>query len=498
MVQVLTLELDGERERRWKAEQAASRLVEHVRKLQSRVEVVEKKHELAVVRGSQLEGELDRERETNQVLQRQVEQLQDNASNDQQEKLELNRRDEQQIKLLHELEENYHRLETERIQERTLLHSRVRDSETKAAGHERELDILRGTLKQGKSEIQQLQELLAKREGEHQREKERCRPLDNKEIQDLIAKQVQEERSKIEANSNHLKLKLSEQEKAYHALEKEFRMGLRIEASRYNELEKAYQEVCGGVEATRKMAVAAVQKEQRAVAMVEELTVIVKEQKVKIKELSCSKQELVAELKERLLGLEAEVADKNKIEARMLSLQEVNQLSHPLFPKSHVKYSSGVTLLFAFFLNFNLEMQEKAKLEPQVAAQQSVIDGLREERKLWGKELAHQGASLAQERGRMEAQLDFLTQETGTLRQQLQKERDMVRVKEKQVEDQVHTIQHLKKTMAELQTGSLRLEKELQELKVKLEQEEASNVDLQVRVRHCYLKSSSAIFDGHA
>lgn len=35
--------------------------------------------------------------------------------------------------------------------------------------------------------------------------------------------------------------------------------------------------------------------------------------------------------------------------------------------------------------------QEKAKLAAQVTAQDSVIDGLKAERKLWGEELAHQG-----------------------------------------------------------------------------------------------------------
>lgn len=51
----------------------------------------------------------------------------------------------------------------------------------------------------------------------------------------------------------------------------------------------------------------------------------------------------------------------------------------------------------------------------QASAQESVIEGLREERKLWGKELAHQGAALAQDRGRMEAQLDTRTKECKAL-----------------------------------------------------------------------------------
>ena len=69
----------------------------------------------------------------------------------------------------------------------------------------------------------------------------------------------------------------------------------------------------------------------------------------------------------------------------------------------------------------------------RVQAQESVIDGLREERQLWGRELAHQGATLAQDRGRMEAQLQGLSEEVKSTREQLQREREAVRIKEKQV-----------------------------------------------------------------
>ena len=36
-------------------------------------------------------------------------------------------------------------------------------------------------------------------------------------------------------------------------------------------------------------------------------------------------------------------------------------------------------------------IQENVKLHSQLLAKTSVVEGLREERKLWGKELAHQG-----------------------------------------------------------------------------------------------------------
>ncbi len=119
-----------------------------------------------------------------------------------------------------------------------------------------------------------------------------------------------------------------------------------------------------------------------------------------------------------------------------------------------------------------------------MAAQISVIDGLREERQLWGKELAHQGASLAQERGRMEAQIESLSEETKSLRQELQRLRDMLRVKEKQVEDQAQSLIQLKQSSAgkenELSALQSRIDKEKEDMKLKLELEEANNAHMQV------------------
>ena len=93
-----------------------------------------------------------------------------------------------------------------------------------------------------------------------------------------------------------------------------------------------------------------------------------------------------------------------------------------------------------------LEMlkKEKVKLTSQVQAQESIIEGLKSERKLWGEELAHQGASLAQDRGRLDARIETLTSDNNSLRKQLDTEADSVRIKAKMVEDQTETIRKLK------------------------------------------------------
>lgn len=58
-------------------------------------------------------------------------------------------------------------------------------------------------------------------------------------------------------------------------------------------------------------------------------------------------------------------------------------------------------------------------MSAKLSAQESVISGLREERKLWGQELALQGATLAQDRGKMEGQIESLNRENKELRDRL-------------------------------------------------------------------------------
>ena len=60
---MMSQELDGERERRCKAEKVAARLVEHVRSLQTQLEERMRERELAVARAAKLDGELRAERE---------------------------------------------------------------------------------------------------------------------------------------------------------------------------------------------------------------------------------------------------------------------------------------------------------------------------------------------------------------------------------------------------------------------------------------------------
>ncbi len=101
----------------------------------------------------------------------------------------------------------------------------------------------------------------------------------------------------MDALVEQYKEKISEHQKSYRNLEDEFRMALRIETGRFQELHRTYQQVSGDVESSRETAIAAVQKEQKANAMILELTSLAKEQKGRIGELGRSKQEAVTQFK---------------------------------------------------------------------------------------------------------------------------------------------------------------------------------------------------------
>ncbi|XP_068252706.1 leucine-rich repeat and coiled-coil domain-containing protein 1 isoform X2 [Nyctibius grandis] len=93
--------------------------------------------------------------------------------------------------------------------------------------------------------------------------------------------------------------------------------------------------------------------------------------------------------------------------------------------------------------------KENGKLISQLTAQESVIDGLKMERKLWGQELAQQGAHLAQDRGKLEAKIEVLTNEIEMLKKQKEQDSDTIKIKNKIVDDQTETIRRLKEGLQE-------------------------------------------------
>lgn len=154
---------------------------------------------------------------------------------------------------------------------------------------------------------------------------------------------------------------------------------------------------------------------------------MVREQKQRLQERSKTNETLTQQNKHLTTKLERAIDELKKIREQILILQK-----------------------------------ERREVDARLVAQESILAGLREEKKLWSHELAHQGllmnlptfiltihlfllgASLAQDRGRLESTIQTLTSEVNTLRKQLDKEVDTCRIKQTIIESQLDTIQKLK------------------------------------------------------
>ncbi|XP_054841623.1 leucine-rich repeat and coiled-coil domain-containing protein 1 isoform X3 [Eublepharis macularius] len=266
--------------------------------------------------------------------------------------------------------------------------------------------------------------------------------LNGSEFQEAVSKEVAKEQQRHERHIKELEGKISHLCQNYKDLEDEFRIALTIEAKRFAEVKEAFDNVAAELAEHKHVLLQSQQKEKQSATLIQELTSMVKEQKSKITELVKSKQETMCNWKSQIQALESMVEeDKQKT------------------------------------IQLELLKQEKSKLISQITAQESVIDGLKAERKIWGQELAQQGASLAQDRGKLEAKIEVLTNEIETQKKQNERNSDSLKIKSKIVEDQTETIRKLKVALQERdeqirkhREESTEMEKRLQ---VQLEEKEA-------------------------
>ncbi|XP_037748285.1 leucine-rich repeat and coiled-coil domain-containing protein 1 isoform X2 [Chelonia mydas] len=410
----LVQELDQEKEKRWKAEQAEKKLGEYVKELQKQSKEEKDIQSMAVYTTDRLKELILRERNTKTGLQADIQQLKDETERLTNELNQARNKEEDQRKALQTLEETLSKMETQRVQEQATGMKRIQEAELKASATEREVQLLRVSLRQQKEKVQQLHELLLLKEQEHRRELETRVALNGSEFQDALSKEIAKEQQRHEERVREFQEKISMLNQQYMELENEFRIALTIEAKRFKEVKDGFENVTAELAEHKCTLFQSQQKEKQSAALIQELTSMVKEQKVRITEIVKSKQETTANLKSRIRALETMVEeDKQKT------------------------------------IQIELLKQEKSKLISQLTAQESVIDGLKVERKMWGQELAQQGASLAQDRGKLEAKIEVLTNESEILKKQNERDNDALRIKTKIVEDQTETIRKLKEGLQE-------------------------------------------------
>uniref|UniRef100_A0A8C7NNH5 Leucine-rich repeat and coiled-coil domain-containing protein 1 n=1 Tax=Oncorhynchus mykiss TaxID=8022 RepID=A0A8C7NNH5_ONCMY len=450
-------ERDQERERRWKAEQAVRKLTEQMKTLQTQASQEKDLQSMALHTTDRLKELLLKERSERSGLQARVEELDERCQSSALQLEQVLQREEQHKRALRSLEDSTSHSEARKARRQAEEMKRSQELENKASALMRELEIQRASLRQHKDKLRQLHELLASREQVHRKELEGRLMPGGAEFREVVAKEVAGVEQRHAQSRAGLEDRLAQASQQYTALEDEFRMALTIEAARFTEVEQGCTRLSAELSEVKAALSQTQQRERQAGGLVQELTAMVKEQKSRITELSKSKRDAVTELKGRVRSLEAGAEEDRRLQ-----------------------------------LQLELVKKDKARLLSQLTAQESVIDGLRAERRIWGQELAQQGASLSQDRGRLEARIEVLAAELESQKKQNERDNDALRIKVKVIDDQTETIRKLKEGLQERdEQGRRQREESLQaqrRLQQQLEESSATSQDLGDTVQQLSLR----------
>ncbi|KAI4809694.1 hypothetical protein KUCAC02_018560 [Chaenocephalus aceratus] len=434
-------ERDQERERRWKAEQAARKLTEDLKCLQTKVSEEKDLQSMALHTTDRLKELLLKERSGRSELQARVEEL-EGRSQSQSRQLEQARSSEEQHKTaLRRLEESISQGDALRARQQAEEMKRHQAAGEQGRGSEERV----GHPESGSAEQ------------EHRKQLDLRLQPGGADFREAVAKEV----ASVEERHGHrvleLQGKLEEGRTLYAALEDEFRMALTIEAARFSEVKDACDQMTAELLGLKATLAQSQQREKKSASLVQELTAMVKEQKNRITDLIKAKREAVTALKSRLHSLEAEAEQD-----RRLSLQ------------------------------LELLKKDKGRLLSQLTAQESVIDGLRAERRIWGQELAQQGASLSQDRGRLEARLEVLGAELESQKKLNERDTDALKIKTKIIDDQTETIRRLKESLQERDDQTCRLRDEAvqtqKRFQKQLEEETSEQAELKEQIEYLSLR----------
>ncbi|XP_032172146.1 leucine-rich repeat and coiled-coil domain-containing protein 1 isoform X5 [Mustela erminea] len=407
-------QLEQEREKRWKAEQAEKKLMDYIAELHKHANEKKDIHSLAVLTTDRLREIIFKERNSKVQLEVMVHKLQNEIKKLTIELIKARDQQEDHIRHLRTLEKALEKMERQKGQQQAAQMRLIQEVELKAAAADTEINLLRTSLHQEKEQVQQLHELLALKEQEHRKELETREFFSDAEFQEALAKEVAKEERKHEQDIKEYQEKIDTLNQQYMDLENEFRIALTVEARRFQDVKDGFENVATELAKSKHALVWAQRKENESSSLIKDLTCMVKEQKTKLAEVSKLKQETAANLQNQINTLEILIEDD-----KQKSIQ-IELLKH-----------------------------EKVQLISELAAKESLIYGLRTERKVWGHELAQQGSTLALDRGKLEAQIESLYRENESLRKANECDNDALRIKCKIIEDQTETITKLKTCVQE-------------------------------------------------
>ncbi|XP_006880571.1 PREDICTED: leucine-rich repeat and coiled-coil domain-containing protein 1 [Elephantulus edwardii] len=425
----LVEQLDQERERRWKAQQTEKKLIDYISELHKHAKENKDVHSLALLTTDRLKEIIFKERNSKVQLEVMVHTLQSEIKKLTIELLKARDQQEGHIRDLRTLEKALEKLERQKLYQQAAQRRLIQEVELKTSAANREINLLRASLHQEKEKMQQLHELFALKEQEHRKELETREFFSESEFRNALAKEIAKQESKHEQDIKGYQEKIDMLIQQYMDLEDEFRIALTVEAKRFKDVKDGFENIATELAKSKHALVWAQRKENESSSLIKDLTSMVKEQKTKLEEVSKSKQETAANLQNQMNTLELLIEDDKQ--------------------KS---------------IQIELLKQEKVQLISELAAKESLIHGLRTERKVWGHELAQQGASMAQNYGNLEAKIESLCRENESLRKTNERDCDALRIKSKIIDDQTETIRKLKTCLQERDDDIKTLQEKISEI----------------------------------
>ncbi|XP_037685028.1 leucine-rich repeat and coiled-coil domain-containing protein 1-like [Choloepus didactylus] len=405
----LVEQLDQEREKRWKAEQAEKKLIDYIDELHNHAKEKKDIHSLALLTTDRLKEIIFKERNSKMQLEFMVHKLQNEIKKLTVELIKARDQQEDHLKALRTMEKALEKMERQKAKQQAAQMRLIQEVGLKASAADKEINLLRTSLHQEKEKVKQLHELFALKEEGHRKELETRELFNDAEFQNALAKGIAKEKRKHEQDIKEYQEKIDILNQQYMNLEDEFRVVLTVEARRFKDVKDGFENVAAELAKSKHALVWAQRKENESSSLIRDLTCMVKEQKIKLAEVSKLKHETAANLQNQITTLEVLIEDDKE-----KSIQ-IELLKH-----------------------------EKVQLISELAAKESLIHGLRTERKVWGEELAQQGESLSQNRGKLEAKTENLCRENESLQKANERDNDALRIKNKIIEDQTETIRKLK------------------------------------------------------
>ncbi|XP_063710748.1 leucine-rich repeat and coiled-coil domain-containing protein 1-like [Symsagittifera roscoffensis] len=440
----LVKEVESEKNKRWKAEETVTELKTNVVNLKSQLNELKLRETALNQTINDLKRAVKDEQSKNEVLRKSIE---DGKSSDGANKNLLNEFENGKKALEKEISDKNARIVE---LENNLLIANAKDSKRDQEASKQLRTLAREFEKLqdfSKTQISKVKALEAELEDKQLLLKSRY-SLDSVEVKELVAAKVKDFERLKEKEVECLNKKLKESYDQYQELEDEFRMALYSEEARYNEIAEKLTETENKFKESQNVNQNAKDKNEKSTKMVQELTNVVKEQKGRLIELQKMKQDFQNELKSKTKTYD------EQIESFREKIKELELLRN-----------------------------DKTKLAAHIQAQDSIIEGLRKERKLWEEELAKQGTSLAADRGRLEVRIESLAKELAAERKSMESERDSLKIKTKVIEDQTDTIKKLKEAVIERDNTIVKTRdevlKERRELEAQLAEETKLRQDLQ-------------------